>query len=144
MIRLFAYAACVATLVIGISLADENDGFDAQQIADGYSAAVNGRDLEAVLSFWSNDAELVFLPGGEGHTISGHAGLRSFYEEVFSSDHHETLSITVTGMEVEGDLIREWGSYEIGSEVKGCYVILRRKSDDWKVYREWLVEPCGA
>ena len=143
MTRHLAYSACIATLLICISFADEIDGFDAQRVADGYSTAVNNRDLETVVSFWSADAELVFLPGGEGHTISGHLGLRRFYEEVFSSDHHETMAIAVSGVEMEGDLIRECGMYEIGSEVRGCYVILRRKSDGWKVYREWLVEPCG-
>ncbi len=143
MTRHSVYSAFIATLVLGISFADGTDGFDAQRIADGYSAAANSKDLEAVLSYWSDDAELVFLPGGDGQTISGHAGLRHFYEEVFSSDHHETMTITVTDVEVEGDLIREWGAYEIGSEVRGCYVIVRRRSDGWKVYREWLVEPCG-
>ena len=133
----------IATLSLGIAFADEISGFDAQRFADDYSAAVNRKDLELVLSFWSEGAELIFLPGGEDHAVSGQHELRRFYEEAFSSDHHDTMAITVSGAEMEGGLIREWGSYKIGSEVSGCYVILRRKSDGWKIYREWLVEPCG-
>ena len=40
-----------------------------------------------------------------------------------------------------GDIAHEWGSFRIGDST-GCYVILRRAVDSWKIHREWIVEPC--
>lgn len=69
--------------------------------------------------------------------------MRAFYEEAFSSEHYETMVILVKVYEVVGNQIREWGTYKVGDSPGGCYVILRHKDDGWRIYREWLVEPCG-
>ena len=141
MIRQPIFLAILGTLISIPCLAD--DEVDVQALADAFASAVNEKDLEAVVSFWSEDAELIFLPGNDDHAISGRQSLRDFYEHVFESGRNETMVIVVAGFERVGDEVREWGSYKIGTDVSGCYVILRRKSDEWRIYREWLVEPCG-
>jgi hypothetical protein len=68
--------------------------------------------------------------------------IRENYEHMFEEDHIPILKIRVDGFDQSGDIAHEWGSFKIGNSV-GCYVLLRRAIDNWKIHREWIVEPCG-
>ncbi len=111
-------------------------------VGESFAKAVNDRDIEAVMGHWSEDALLFFLTGEEEPSVVTREEIRDNYEHMFAGDHAPRLTIRVEGTELLGEIAHEWGSFEFG-ESNGCYVIVRRKADDWKIYREWIVEPCG-
>lgn len=93
------------------------------------------------MDHWAEGAELHFLYGDERSAILSREAIRENYEHMFEESEAPHLEIRVDGFERSGDVAHEWGSFTMG-ESAGCYVILRRGADDWKISREWIVEPC--
>lgn len=56
-------AALIAVCILASACTQAAETVDVQALANAYAAAVNRKDLDAVVSLWSEDAELVFLPG---------------------------------------------------------------------------------
>lgn len=106
-----------------------------------FAKAINSQDIEAAMAHWSDDALLYFMSGDEVSTVVPRDAIQENYEHMFSDEHAPTMQIRVDGTERFDDIIHEWGSYKIG-ESTGCYVLMRRAVDGWKIHREWLVEPC--
>ena len=107
-----------------------------------FANAINSQDIEAAMAHWSDDALMYFQSGDAEAAIVSRDQIRENYEHMFQDDHVPTLEIRVDGFDRVGDIAHEWGSFTIG-ESTGCYVLVRRAVDGWKVHREWIVEPCG-
>ena len=110
--------------------------------SDSFANAINNQDIEAAMAHWSDDAVMYFQSGEEETAVVSRDEIRENYEHMFDEEHVPTLEIRVDGIDRSGDVAHEWGSFKIGDST-GCYVLVRRAIDDWKIYREWIVEPCG-
>lgn len=108
-----------------------------------FADAVNSNDIEAAMAHWSEGAVLYIQSGGSDAVAISRAEIRANYERLFESSDAPKLEIRVDRIEQVGDSAHEWGSFKMGESV-GCYVIFRRAIDDWKIYREWIVDPCGT
>jgi ketosteroid isomerase-like protein len=119
-----------------------NDAGPPTDASELFAYAINNQNIDAAMAHWSADALLYFQSGdAEAATVSRDE-IRENYEHMFEEDHIPILKIRVDGFDQSGDIAHEWGSFKIGNSV-GCYVLLRRAIDNWKIHREWIVEPCG-
>lgn len=110
--------------------------------SSAFVAAVNSKDIEAAMAHWSNDTLLYIQAGSGGTEIVSREDIRRNYARMFEDVDAPPLAIHVAGTEVTGSVAHEWGTFSLGDSI-GCYVLLRRSVDDWKIFREWIVEPCG-
>lgn len=108
--------------------------------SQSFMAAINSKDLSAAMSHWSDDAQLLFIRGRDSGALSREQ-IQESYQRLFEEEGSPRLNIVVGGTEVDAGEAREWGLFYLGRSA-GCYVLIRRASDDWKIYREWIVEPC--
>ena len=136
--RLLAVLLVIVTGCASVAYDSEPQRYASGSFAD----AINGKDIEAAMAHWSEDALLYFQAGGQALFGSSPDQIRKNYEQLFKEENLPPFSIQVQGMEILGEIAHEWGTFRFG-ETNGCYLIVRRAVDDWKIYREWIVEPCG-
>ena len=110
--------------------------------SQSFANAINSQDIESAMAHWSDDALMYFQIGDASAAVVSRDEIRQNYEHMFEDKHAPKLEIRVDGSDRIGDIAHEWGAFTIGDSI-GCYVVLRRAIDDWKIYREWVVEPCG-
>lgn len=109
--------------------------------SESFVNAINSQDLDAAMAHWSDDALMYFQHGDAKATVVSRDDIRENYEHMFEEEDAPTLEIHVDGSDRVGDIAHEWGSFTMGDST-GCYVLFRRAIDDWKIHREWIVEPC--
>lgn len=109
--------------------------------SESFSTAVNSRDIEATMAHFSEDAILILHSEVETAEVSRDE-IRANYEKLFQEETAPNLEIRVEGIEGGRGIAHEWGSFKVGDSA-GCYVLVRRGIDNWKIYREWIVQPCG-
>ena len=110
--------------------------------SESFANSINNKDIEAAMTHWSDDAVMYFQSGDEETAVVSRDEIRENYKHMFDEEHVPTLEIRVDGTDRTGDIAHEWGSFKIGDSA-GCYVLVRRAIDNWKIHREWIVEPCG-
>lgn len=93
------------------------------------------------MAHWSEDAVLHIQSGDNKSAMVSREDIRKNYEALFQEERVRTLEIRVDGQDRVGDTAYEWGAFTIGDST-GCFVLLRRAADDWRIYREWIVGPC--
>ena len=135
-------AICLVSLPIWGCVIARHNSEPSADVSESFAQAINSRDLDAAMSHWSEDAVLYIQSGSGGATVVSRTEIQENYEEMFAEKRPPELRIRVDGTERSGDVLHEWGSFAIG-ESTGCYVLLRRSVDDWKIHREWVVQPCG-
>ncbi len=135
-------ALCILLVsVSGCDTTTSNTG-PSKDVSESFANAINSQDIEAAMVHWSDDALMYYQSGDAEAAVVSRDEIRENYEHMFEEEPVPTLEIRVDGLDRIGDIAHEWGSFKIGSST-GCYVLLRRAVDDWKIHREWIVEPCG-
>lgn len=131
---------CVLASISGCnaSSSDTDPPIDA---SESFANAINSRDIESAMAHWSEDAVLYFQSRDEKASMVSREDIRKNYENLFQEEQVPTLKIRVDGLDRVGDTAYEWGEFTIGDSA-GCYVLLRRAADSWRIYREWIVDPC--
>jgi len=145
--KLIAALLCSVLLVFGSALAQDNPRDKLMRVDQAWSAAAaEGQDVEKVVAFWSDDAQIV--PAG-GPIISGKAAIRDYVAQSFAtpgfriswktleaavSDDgtmgYTTAESTITFLGADGQPVTETG--------RGVAIWRRDPSGDWKcVYDAW-------
>lgn len=105
-----------------------------QALEDAYAAASNARDVEAILSYYSDD--VVSYPSDKAPVVGKEAMRASLQEDLNTYPKGSTVSYTVKDLFIsnDGNLVNEIGSYtsldSLGNKVStGHYFCLFEKRD---------------
>lgn len=108
----------------------------ASQVRDQFEQHYNNSDASAVADLFTTDAR--FLPAGNP-TLRGRAEIEAYYADFFRQMESQRIAITPAETRASGELVYEWGTYEVTSTPQGgeqttnqgrYTVVLERQDDD--------------
>lgn len=109
----------VACAQLGLLTEDPSDFEVVQetsQVRTKFERAYGQGDAEALANLYTQDAR--FLPS-ENPTLRGRAEIRPYFQGFFDQMASQSIAITPSETEVRGDLVYEWGTYEVSFTPQG-------------------------